>query len=300
MVVRVGDVQIGRAVVEHWARAIELGGAATSPLAPARGTARERALDLLISANWLMGEARDRGLGVSQGAVERGLQGKLESLPGGRSELEQEIGSAGQTIADVRLEIGAELAAARLRALVSRQAPPVTHAEIAAYYARHLAAFRTPDLRYADLIESIPTRAAALALGRRLGSGARFARMALHEQVARQTPYEATHRDNAALVRTIFAAAPGTVAPPVRFNHRWVIVVVRREAPGRLQPLSELSGKIAMRLQKRAHSATARAFARAFERRWVARTSCRPGFVVRECSQYTGPRKLETNLLAGG
>jgi hypothetical protein len=298
--VRVGELQIAKGAIEHWARAIELGAAATSSLTPSRGTPRERAIDLLISADWLTGEAKEQGLEVSDDAVERQLQRRFQALPGGRSEFEEEIRSADQTTADVKLEIRAELTAAKLRAMITRKVPPVTRAEIAAYYAGHLVTFRIPDLRHADLIESIPTRAAAVALGRRLGSGERFARRALHEQVARQTRYEAAHRENAALVRAIFAAKPGRVAGPVRFNHRWVLVVVRREVPGRLEPLSEVGGEIAMRLQKSRRRGAALAFAGAYERRWAARTSCHPGFVVRKCSQYSGPRTPEANPLLDG
>jgi foldase protein PrsA len=295
--VRVGDLQIAKGSIEHWARAIELGGAATSPLTPPRGTARERAVDLLISADWLTGEAKEQGLEVSDDAVERQLQRRFQALPGGRSEFEEEIRSADQTTADVKLEIRAELAAAKLRAMITRKVPSVMRAEIAAYYAGHLVTFRIPDLRYADLIEGIPTRAAAVVLGHRLGPGERFARRALHERVARQTQYEAARRENADLVRTIFAAKPGRVVGPVRFNHRWVLVVVRREVPGRLKLLSEVRGEIAMHLQKSRRSAAALAFAGAYERRWAARTSCRPGFVVRKCSQYSGLRTSEANPL---
>jgi hypothetical protein len=297
--VRVGDIAIGRSAVSHWAKAIGLGNAVASSIGKSRGTAREQALDFLISANWLIAEAADQGLVVSDGTIDHRLQERIESVPNGKSEFEEEISSTGQTSADVKFDIKAESAAAALRAMVSRRVSPVTQADIAGYYRQNGGQFRIPDLRVTDLIESIHgTRAAAIALGKRIGPGRRFARMALHEQVARQTPYEEAHRENAALVHTIFTAVPGRIARPVRFNHAWVLVVVRKVVPGGIKPLAVVREEVAARLTSQRRRLALLSFIKAYRSKWIAKTDCGPGFVVQKCLQYHGPMAPEGNPLA--
>jgi hypothetical protein len=284
----VGDVAIGQATVAHWARAISAGESSGGPLGQLHGSARERALEFLISARWLIGDATERGLAASDATVERKLRDRIDAVPNGEAEFEKEISSLGRTSADVKLEIEAELAAAKLSQMVARHVPAVTPAEVAGYYRHHQAQFRIPDLRITDLIEAIRTRAGAIALGRRVGPGKRFAAKAVNERVRKQTPYEEAHRDNGALVHTIFAAKPGTVAGPVRFHHAWALVVVRKVLPARIKPIGTVQEEIAGRLASERRALARKSFIAAYRRKWLARTDCRPGFIVQKCSQYRG------------
>ena|GEM_PF-3118911 len=298
--VRVGDASITEQTVDHWARAIDLGDAAVGSLQQLRGTPRERALAFLITVSWLKGEAADRGLATSNATIERRLRERIESVPNGKAEFEQEMSSTGRTIADIELEIGAESAAAQLRAMLAHRARPVSDASIASYYRRNRAQFRFREIRVTDLIEGIRrTRAAAIAIGRRLGPGRRFARISLHERVARPSQFEGARRENGSLLHTIFTAVPGQIAGPARFNNAWVLVVVRKVVPGGVRPLATVRKKIAERLARRRHRLSLLAFLEAYRNKWVAKTDCSAGFVVQKCSQYRGPTMPEGDLLAG-
>lgn len=296
--VRVGEVSISSGTVSHWAKAIGLGKEVASSLGQSHGTARERALDFLISTNWLIGEAAEQGLAVSDATIEHRLQERIEAVPNGKSEFEEEIASTKQTTADVKLEIKDESAAALLRAMVSKRVRPVTQADIADYYRHNRTQFHVPDLRSTDLIESIHgARAFAIALGERIGPGRRFAKMSLHEMVARETPFEEAHRENGELVRTIFTAAPGKVAGPVWFNHAWVLIVVRKVVPGRFKRLAEVREAVAARLTSQRRRLALLSFIKTHRSKWIARTDCSPGFVVQKCAQYRGPTTPEGNPL---
>jgi hypothetical protein len=298
VVIHVGMATIDRATVDHWTRAIELGSAIEGVLGRSSSTPRQKALDFLISANWAIAAAAERGLGISDGAVARGLMEKIEGAPDGRSEFEKEIAATGQTLEDVRLEVRAALAASRLREHISKGVAPVTRRQVAAYYEHHLQSFRVPDRRLVDLIEAIHGYANAVALGRRLGPGERFAKRALHESVARQTSDEAAHRENHQLVHAIFTATPGRVAKPVSFNNAWVILVVRKLVPGHIRPLGKVYAEIAERLSGERRHRALTSFLEAYRREWTARTRCLPGFVVQKCSEYRGRLVPEGNLLA--
>jgi foldase protein PrsA len=298
--VRVGDITLGASAVNHWTKAIGLGSEVDRSLGKSHGAPREQALHFLISASWLIGEAAERGLAVSEATVKHRLQERIESVPDGKSEFEAEISSTGRTVADVELEIKAETAAMRLRAMVARRARRVTQADVAAYYWRHRLRFRVPEVRLADLIEGIHgTRAVAIALGRRIGPGRSFAGRSLHEHVARLAPSKTARRDNTDLLRTIFAAEPDRIAEPARFHNAWVLVLVRKVVPGRIKSLAEVKEGITSQLTSQRSHVTLLDFLAAFRSKWTARTDCRPGFVVQKCSQYRGAKVPEGNPLSG-
>jgi parvulin-like peptidyl-prolyl cis-trans isomerase-like protein len=297
-VVRVGEVSIDRATVSHWAKAISLGGEVALPVERTGETARERALSFLISSHWLIGEARDKGLIVSDAAIQHALQEKVDGMPNGEAEFKQESSSLGRAVADVKLEIRAELAAEKLSQMVAERVPRAARADAASYYHDHPAEFTIPALRLTDLIEEIPTRAGAIVLAKRLGRGSRFAEKALHERVRGETPSEESHEDNGRLVHAIYAAKLGTVAGPVRFHHGWALAVVRKILPARIRPLMAVEDGIVSRLTSQRRERARQRFIEAYRRKWVARTDCRPGFVVQKCSEYRGRLTPEPDPLS--
>lgn len=297
---RVGGEAVSVGNVDHWARAISVGNVVASSLGPSRGTNRQRALEFLISSAWLTGEARRRGRAVSDKSVARRLRERTESFPNGQREFKEELSSTGQTVADVELEIRAELAATALREMVSASVPAVTQHEVADYYHRHIAQYRVPIKRRVDLIEGLPSRAAAVALGKRLGSGSRFAKQALHESVPRESAAEGERIGNRELVDGIFAAPIGRVGAPSHLGTGWVAMVVRGTIPPTVMPLTRVGSEIAKLLQDERRAQALASFTKTFRARWTALTRCRPGYVVQKCSEYHGVMKPEGNPLARG
>jgi len=300
VVVHVGEAAIDRAEVDHWANAITRGNSVGTALGRTSGTPRERALEFLISSNWIIGETEERGLSISNAAVERGLREKIDALPNGRSEFQEELSSTGQTLADVKLEVKATVAVARLRAAVASRVPPITGAEVASYYSAHRQRFYLPDRRLVDLVEQIPGYAHAVALGKQLGPGSGFAKRAIRELVHRETPAEAASLPNGKLVHMIFAATPGRVAGPAIFNGQWVLAVVRKLIPAGIQPLAAVRGELSKTLAAERRQRALKRFAAAYIRKWTASTSCSPGYVVQRCSVYRGALVTEVDLLTGG
>jgi hypothetical protein len=298
-VARVGAVVIDRATLDHWARAISLGSVVAGVPAGSSLTSRQKALEFLISANWAIGAAAEHGLVVSEGAVARGLQEKIDAVPHGRSQFGEEIAATGQTPADVKLEVKAGLASQALRAFVSEHVAPVTQTQIARYYRKHLQSFRIPDKRVTDLIEEIRHYPRAVALGRRLGPGARFAKKAMHELVPRETAFEYAHAWNGKMVRAIFATSPGRVGGPVSFHEKWVLFVVRKLVPGHIKPLGEVRAEIAQRLSEERRSQALARFFQAYRREWRAKTSCSAGFLVQKCSEYRERRLAQVDAARG-
>ncbi|HEY2719899.1 MAG TPA: hypothetical protein VGI52_09725, partial [Solirubrobacteraceae bacterium] len=97
VVVRVGRVGVDRATVDHWTKAIQLGTVVEGELGRSSATPRQKALEFLISSNWAIGAAAERGHSVSDGAVARGLKEKIDAAPNGGAEFKEEVLATGQT-----------------------------------------------------------------------------------------------------------------------------------------------------------------------------------------------------------
>jgi hypothetical protein len=293
VVARVGAVTIHRSEVEHWARAIGRSNSVATSLGKTSGTPQQRALEFLISSGWTIGEAQAQGLRISNSDIERGLQEKIHTAPGGRSEFQENLASTGHTLSDVKLEVKSTLAVARLRDAVAKRTPGPTRGEVTSYYAHHLRSFYIPDRRVAYLMEGISDYARAVELGRQVKPGARLSPPWFREVVSRAPPGSG---DRGQLVHLIFATTPGRVTRPAIFNHRWTIAVVRKLIPAGIQPLSAVRGELSETLVAQHRQQALMHFSAAFVRKWTARTACSAGYVVQKCSQYHGALTQESPL----
>lgn len=298
VVVRVSAARIGKTTVDHWARVIQRGGTLEGLRGEQHGTARQRSLALLISSEWLRGEAERQGLAVSDHAVDLGLAERREA--NGGSEFEESLHATGKTVADVKLEIGAELAGKAIARRLARRATEITQREIADFYSRNRHLFVVPGEREVELIENLSSPSAATALVNRIGTGRRFSKMALREALKRNTGAASSTPDIEVVTDAIFAAPRGVVSQPMRLNHAWTVFVVRKVTPATLKPLANVRGEIIQRLTTRRRQEITAKFEQEYRVRWTARTSCRPGYVVQGCAQYTGPMVTEEDQFSLG
>ncbi len=138
VVVRIGNTAITKTDVEHWTRVIERGGAFGGFRPKPSGSAKRRAIALLISSSWLVGEAALQGVPVPEDAVDEALSERERGDPDFRRRLRE----TGQTASDVKLELRAELAGETLRELLANRAEEeITPGEVLAFYRQNPALF---------------------------------------------------------------------------------------------------------------------------------------------------------------
>lgn len=281
-----GAGRITKATLDHWTAAIAGNRTAEDPSQAQLTAAREKVLSLLISYQWLTGEAAKRGISMSQHEVRQQIDRILgQAFPGGIAELHEFLKPTGQTVADLELQARAQLALAALRRQATAGLVPVTQEQIATYYAQHKRSYLTPGRREARFTNR-KTRAAALKVkrevqaGRSLTSPAQRSRGELFTgaSVPPHNEYE----------RAIDSAKPYTVAGPfVIGNDFWLYQVVK-VIPARQQTLAEARQSIAGRLTGERRQAALATFFKAWRARWSAQTDCGAGYVVPGCRQYRG------------
>jgi hypothetical protein len=282
-VVKVGNLAISKATVEHWTRVIKRGGAFSGFRgAPPHGTPMQRAITLLVTSNWLIDEAARQGVAAPAATVEQALA-EREQGP----EVQRHLRATGESVADVELEIKAELAGEAIRAKLASRAAHFTQHELVDFYQANPQRFSGLEVRVTDLIENQPSAAAATALARRVGTGSAFTKLAYHEHVSRTPGYLRTP-EKVKVVNAIFAAPTGVVSSPMRLNGHWTVFIVRKVLPPVVKPLASVRSEAATQLNvTRQHDVAAR-FDSEYKRRWSAETSCRSGYVAAGCPQYAG------------
>jgi hypothetical protein len=112
----VGGNVITKREVRHWMTALSLSGARKRSLRSDESPLQQT-VSFLITSRWMIGEARQRKLGV-EGEVDSALRGQ-ENAYTTRSEFTGLLKESGRTVADLRLELEAELAFAALRRMLA-------------------------------------------------------------------------------------------------------------------------------------------------------------------------------------
>ncbi|HXP36452.1 MAG TPA: peptidylprolyl isomerase [Solirubrobacteraceae bacterium] len=203
------------------------------------------------------------------------------------TELLEQVRNAGQTIADLKFELKAELAAEALRGKLARRAADVTSGEITTFYRRNPSLFGT-GVRVIDLIENQASAAAATAAVPGLGKERSLGGESLPEHIRRE-PWLMRTPEKVRVVEAIFAAHPGDVSVPMLLNGSWTVFVVRKVIAGKRTPLAKARAEVIARLGERRQQEIASSFDRSYTARWEARTSCSAGYIGPGCRQAAQP-----------
>jgi hypothetical protein len=282
-VLTVNGQAITKATVDHWARVIERGGAFGGFRGEAaRGEPRRRAVTLLVTSKWLIGEAEARGVAASKDEVDAAVRAR----EGEGRDFGRRLRGTGQTAADLRVELEAELDAEALRERLSDEAARVTEDGMVAFYRSNRNLFRTYERREMEVL-SDPSRSALVALQRRLGTGPRFSRLAVHKTLSR-APNEGRTAQDKHVADEMFAIPLGVVSTPTLLDEVWVMFVARKTFPSVVRPFSQARREVATQLDIRRQREIAMRFDHDYLTRWLARTRCSAGFIAPGCPQLGG------------
>jgi hypothetical protein len=287
VVVRVGGSAITKAIVDRWTNVVQHGGVfAGFRGTPSGSTPRQRALALLISSDWLIGEAARKGSPVSAKAVDEALAERMGEPS--RNEFRSRLATSGQTLAGVKLEIEAELALEVISRQVMNGADRFARPELLSFYRKNPQLFGAFESREVDLLDKLPSKAAASTLAKRVGPSDRFARLA-YRKIIRKSPGVFTGTATKKNVDyAIFAARPGVISQPMRLEAGWALFVVRRIFPARLEPLATIRSIVVAKWEERHAEEVARVFDHQYTTYWRSKTTCRAEYLAPGCPQFHG------------
>jgi hypothetical protein len=288
IVARVSAMTVSKTELEHW-MTVER---AVRADARAEGGTRRHALEFLITARWLLGEARELGVSVSDREVGEQLHlFKLYAPQGVQPERFAEEARFRKYLMSERIGVRDQewvmklaLLATRLqRAHLVRAEHGVTDAKIEAYYRGHVQRLYRPMRSYFEILMT-RTEPEALKARREVEAGQDFLRVAQRVSIDPEAPHglqALSPGEEEPLFRAaIFGARPHVLVGPVHQANDYYVFKVLRVRPRTILTLAQAGPRIRALLARRL---AATGLVRAYERKWVARTRCERGYATGVC-----------------
>lgn len=279
----------------------------------------------LISAQWILGTAAEQGLSVSDGVLREGLEHFKRVHYPTEAEFRQYLVRTGESVADILFTSKVHVLEEKLRERIEGSVGRVTPARVLRYYEHEKHNYGVPEERDIGIVRS-KSAARARQAEHELEAGASFA------QVAKRLGEPAVYAANAeglivglkpdvfaesALNDPIFAAKPHVVSGPVRLDllrerrfanpllaqsiDGYYVFEVESTTPAHETPFSQMKAVLSRELPELLEKKTVAAFVKTWRPKWLARTECSPGYVVRNCRQYKpAPGELAENPYALG
>jgi foldase protein PrsA len=259
---------------------------------------RDQVLQLLISFEWLQGEAKEQGIKVSDEEVKKSFeQQKKQSFPKD-ADYQKFLKDSGQSEADIMLQVKADLLASKIRDKVVKGKDKVTDAQIEDFYNKNKARFAQPERR--DLLVVLTKgKAKANAARKALQRGQSWKSVAKKYSIDEASkaqggklPAQAKGTLEKQLDEAVFKAKKGQLAGPVKTQFGFYIFKVTKVTEASQQTLAQAKETIRQTLQSQNQQKALESFSKEYSERWKEKTDCREGYVIQQCKQ--GPKATPT------
>ncbi len=257
-------------------------------------------LGFLISANWVIGEAGNLGLKVSDSEVKKQFeQIKNQQFPKA-AEFQKFLATSGETVSDLLLRVKLNLLSAKIQQKIAKTKATPSQAQIEKYYNENKQRFGTPEKRTVAIILT-KTEAEANKAKHEIESGKSFASVAKSASIDPTTKANGgllvgvvKGQEEKALDSAIFSAQPNVLSGPVKTPFGYYIYEVKSVTTGNQQTLAQAQTSIKQQLTATQQQEALTKFVKEFKSRWTSKTECRSGYVVMDCSAFKAPKTGST------
>jgi foldase protein PrsA len=258
---------------------------------------KQSVLGYLISANWVLSEAGERGVKVSDAEVKKQFnQIKAQQFPT-EAAFQKFLSSTGYTVSDVLLRVKLDLLSTKLQQKISKEggAKP-SQKEIQSYYEQHKSQYGQPEKRNI-LIILTKTQAQAEKAKKEIESGKSFASVAksvsidpVSKAAGGSLPGVVKGQEEKALDEAVFSAQLNVLGGPIKTPFGYYIYEVKKTIPGSQQALSSVQSTISQQMTAEKQQKAVSEFIKNFRKKWTARTECRSEYSVQDCKSYKAPK----------
>ncbi len=257
---------------------------------------KQQVLAYLISANWVLGEASERGVKVSDAEVKKQFnQIKTQQFPK-EADFQKFLASTGYTVSDLLLRVKLNTLSSKIQQKVNAEAgkKPSQH-EITAYFEQHKSQFGQPERRNI-LIVLTKTQAQAEAAKKEIESGKSFTSVAKSDSIdpvskaaGGSLPGVVKGQEEKALNEAVFSAKLNVLGGPIKTPFGYYIYEVKKTLPSSQQSLSTAQSTIQQQITAQKQQKALSEFIKNFRKKWEARTECRSTYLVKDCKGYKAP-----------
>ncbi|HEX4752277.1 MAG TPA: peptidyl-prolyl cis-trans isomerase [Solirubrobacterales bacterium] len=256
----------------------------------------------LLNTAWITGEGEELGIKITPKEIETELAKiKKESFKTEKA-FQEFLKEDHYTEEDVNQRIELQLLSTKIQEKITKQAPPVTEAELKAYYEAEKAAQYTKkptrDVRVVVNENKKEVEAAQKALEAD-NSEASWKKVTkkyspttatnggLQKEIAEEFLTEPLKKD-------IFKSATGELVGPVKQEKNYLLLEVVKLHPEKTQPFAEVKSTISTTLTQQKQEKYFSTWVTGFQSKWSSRSQCASGFVVEQCANYKSSGRPST------
>lgn len=255
---------------------------------------KEAALSDLILARWVEGEAEERGIEVSDPAVDDELERIIDEQFGNQRQFERFLEQQSFTEDDARARVRLQLLSTRIQEQVFDEDVEVTDEEIDEYYETNISAFQTPANRDVRLILNPNENKAQQAFDRLSEDDSpdswnkvakRFSTDEGTKELGGLRQAVIAGQNEPALDQAIFTSPENELVGPIKTDSGFYVLQVTKITEASTQELDDQTREqISQTLQAQRQQDLAGRFQTDFATRWQARTICAEDYVIDRCS----------------
>ena len=266
----------------------------------------QQGMSQALTAHWLLAEAEERGIEVSEREVDQGREDLIQQQIGSQKAYERFLEESPYDEETVLLRIELGLIGDRVSEAV-REAPEITDEEVETYYEENAEQFERPETRDVREILTETEDEANEALDA-LGADPDAKTW---EQVAKQySTDEATKasgglrpavvegQSEPALDEEIFSAPEGELVGPFETDAGFYVIRVESVTPAETQSLEDSAETIRRVLADARERQLATDFQQEFTSKWRSRTYCAEDYRVDQCANAPAPPSICTEKVA--
>jgi foldase protein PrsA len=257
-------------------------------------------LQTLIQGDWILGEAKEQGISVTDAAVNKQFNTlKKQQFPK-EADYQKFLKSSGLSEADLKANVKLQLLTNKLRTKIVSGKSAVTPAAIAAYYNKNKATFGQPEHRALRIVLNKNKAKVEQAL-KALQHGASWKSVAKKystDPTSKNTGGELASvtkgQEDPGLDKAVFSAKKGTLEGPIKTNFGYYVFTVTGINKAVQQSLAQATPSIKQILQSQGQQTKLNKFVTGFQKKWTGKTVCRKGYVISVCKNYVKPKTAAT------
>ena len=292
----------------HWLTVVSAQpqpGQKKKPAPPKPGTkqydaVKQQVMQFLVSAKWIDGEAKERGISATPAEVDRQFeQTKKQSFPNEKA-YQRFLKTSGQTEKDLKFRVRLDVLSNKIRTQVTESSQDVSNSEIEKYYNANSQQFSQPERRDLEVILN-KKQDEALAAKQRVENGESWSKVAKDvsddpaskEQGGKLLGVTKGQQDPK-LDAAVFAAVPKKIVGPIKTDAGYYVFRVSKVTKSSKQSLEQSTQGIKQLLVSQKQQKELDQFSTTFRNDWRARTDCATDYVIPDCRNGREPSTAAT------
>jgi foldase protein PrsA len=261
---------------------------------------KDQVMQLLVSFQWIQGEADELGIKVSDADVKKSFDTqKKQSFPK-EADFDKFLKDSGQKLDDIMLRVKLDLLSTKIREKITKGKDNVSDKQISDYYTKNKERFAQPERRDLRIIltkgEAKADQAKAALDGGQSWKGVakKFSIDQASKAQGGKLPAVAKGQQEKALDDAVFKASEGELTGPIKTQFGYYVFEVEKVTEASQQTLEEAKTTIKQLLASQNQQKALDDFVKKFRDKWKDKTECQDEYVFADCKNAPEPKASPT------